>query len=266
MLKMTGTIGLIGAGNMAHALIQGLLAHDTIPSQLFLYDHHLEKSATLAKIYGIQSVMQLSDLIEQSNTVIFTVKPASLEQLCKAIQMTSFTYPSLWISVAAGVCTTTIENFLQKKIALVRAMPNISVACGVGATGLYANEQVSIAQKALSTTLFNAVGITLWVDNENTLDTVTAVSGSGPAYFFYFLEALLQGALSLGLSEEVARALILQTAQGAITLATTTVDWSHLRRQVTSHGGTTAAAIAVLKNGNFQTLIENALHAAKQRA
>ena len=173
----------------------------------------------------------------------------------------------LVVSIAAGISQDSLAEWLGNDMAIVRCMPNTPALVRTGATGLHANSRVNAEQKDLAENILRSVGIALWVDHESELDAVTAVSGSGPAYYFLLMEAMEQTALELGLSESTARLLIQQTALGAAKIALESHETpSELRQRVTSPGGTTQQAIKTFEEGGFSQLVSKALHAARDRS
>jgi pyrroline-5-carboxylate reductase len=263
------TLAFIGAGNMACAIIGGLLKQGYAADKIIATARSTE-SQQRAKALGLTQVhADNRAAISAADVVILAVKPQMMRDvigdfadLVRADQ--------LFISIAAGLETTTLANWLNPSggfmPALVRCMPNTPALVGLGASGLFANDRVSAAQKQLCDYLFNAVGIGVWVDNENLMDAVTAVSGSGPAYIFLVLEAMQQAAEQLGLHTDIARQLSLQTVLGAATLANQSSDTpAELRRKVTSPGGTTERAINTFEQGQLRELFVSAMRAARDR-
>lgn len=254
-------IAFIGFGNMAKAIATPLQAH----SQYQLW----AAAPSLPVAYVEQGVSTHPDnlaILEHAEVVILAVKPAQmldvLTQISEAIPA-----DALVVSVAAGITLTWLAKHCRKQQALVRCMPNIAVAIGKGATPLIANQYVQAMQKQHIETLFSQMGIVTWTEDETDIDRFTALSGSGPAYVFLFLEALIHGAQALGLKYPVARTFALQTLQGAHDLAYQQVTAIELlREQVTSKKGTTAAALEVLEDGGFQHTVQQAMQAAFTRA
>jgi len=258
------TIGFIGAGNMANSLIRGLLAKGSQPSSIIVADVDSEKLEVLSSECGIRLADNQS-IAREANVVVLAVKPQVMEEVCSNISLRADS--SLVVSVAAGTTVALLEKWLGDNTAIVRCMPNTPALVGKGATGLFANEFVSGEQKDLAKTLMDGVGISVWVENESDIDTVTAVSGSGPAYYFLFMEAMQETAAELGLSDDVARQLICQTALGAADLAMKSTDSiAELRRKVTSPNGTTEAAIKSFEADQLRELVRKALTAARDRS
>jgi pyrroline-5-carboxylate reductase len=206
-------------------------------------------------------------LVAQVNVVILAVKPQLMKVVALGIAAAVQAHQPLVITIAAGVTSGGLTTWLGGAPAIVRCMPNTPALVRSGATGLYANDQVSVAQRQQAATILDAVGLALWVDNEAQLDAVTAVSGSGPAYFFLVMEAMQAAGRDMGLSADVARQLTLQTALGAAQMAMASdVDVAELRRRVTSPNGTTERAINILEDGGLRQLFAHALDGARVRA
>lgn len=260
------TITFIGAGNMAHSLIHGLINDGFDPKKIWATNPSLDALQNL-KPLNINTTQNNIDGAEQAEVIVFAVKPQVLKTVAGEIAEVIAEKKPLIISVAAGVREADLREWLGNDCAIVRCMPNTPALLRSGATGLYANSQVTSEQKNLAEAILRAVGITLWLDQEALLDTVTALSGSGPAYFFLIMEALEKVGMELGLPAETARLLTAQTALGAARMA---LESEHtveeLRKKVTSPGGTTERAIRVLENGQLKNLFAEAVQAAQQRA
>ncbi|HHJ19697.1 MAG TPA: pyrroline-5-carboxylate reductase [Gammaproteobacteria bacterium] len=264
----TSTLTFIGGGNMSRALISGLL-NDQWPAQHI----HVSEPDTAAQdqLRQLNRALEITSsntaAAEQADVLIFAVKPQILAGVIKALQPLIQTSRPLLISIAAGVRVDSIQRWSGGNSAIVRCMPNTPALVGKGATGLYASAEVSAAQKMLAERLLAAVGSTVWVEEEPLMDAVTALSGSGPAYHFLVMEAMQAAAQQLGLPEATARQLSLETALGSATLAAhSDENFATLRTRVTSKGGTTAAALEVLKQGGLTQLFLDAMRAAATRA
>ena len=262
------TIGFIGSGNMAEALIKGTLAAGVYaPTDVFISDVRRERLEELADRYGIRPCESNTQVVQQSETVVLSVKPQVMSDALGSIASHG-NDGTLFVSIAAGIRVAKIAGALGD-VPIIRVMPNTPALIGEGASALYANEKAKpLLDKALS--VFSAVGKAVVVGDEDLIDAVTAVSGSGPAYFFLLMEAMTDAAVALGLPSDVARNLVLQTAKGAGLLAAE-ADKSDetpalLRRKVTSPGGTTEAALKVFTAGGFQKLLTDALTAARDRS
>ena len=263
----TTSIGFIGGGNMANSLIGGLLADGCDPATLWVAEPRAEQCDTLRQRFGIHTSSDNVAVAAQVNVVVLAVKPQALREVALQLAATIQRHKPLIISIAAGVREADLCRWLGGTVAVVRTMPNTPALVRCGATALFANAWVSPLQRQLAESILRAVGLTIWVNDENLLDSVTALSGSGPAYFFLVMEALEQAGIRLGLEPEQARLLTLQTAFGAAKMALESADSpAVLRARVTSPGGTTEKALAVLQAGELETLFVRALEAARQRA
>jgi pyrroline-5-carboxylate reductase len=262
----TTKIGFIGGGNMAASLLNGLVASGHEPKQLWVSDINPETLAVLSANLNVNVTQSNQEVIDSADIVVLAVKPQILAQVAKEIAPL-LKPQQLVVSIAAGINQTSLGKWLGEDVAIVRCMPNTPALVLTGATALHANDKVTSEQKDLAETILRAVGIALWVNNERELDAVTAVSGSGPAYYFLLMEAMEKVAVDLGLSEGTARLLIQQTALGAAKIALESSESpSELRKRVTSPGGTTQKAIETFENGGFSQLVSQALHAARDRS
>jgi len=260
----TLSIGFIGAGNMAAALIGGLCESGTAAEHLHMTDPDKEKTTAISQCFAINICADNQSLIDVCDVVVLAVKPQVMKSVIAEIKAKP---AQLFLSIAAGVRTETLQGWLGQESAIVRSMPNTPALVRCGATGLYANKQVSAEQRQQADQIMAAIGITIWVDQESGLDAVTAVSGSGPAYFFYMMEAIETAGIELGLSAADSRTLTLQTALGAAKLAMdSNENTSELRARVTSPGGTTAAAIEHLQSQQGLENIKQAVTAAYNRS
>lgn len=260
-------IVFIGAGNMARGLIGGLIASGWDPQCLWATGPHSDKLERIKTDFVIH-VSQSNQLGAQAaDVIVFAVKPQILKTVATEVASIIKERQPLIISIAAGVREHDLRCWLGGKCAIVRCMPNMPALIRCGATALYANPDVSAEQKKLAETILQAVGITVWLNDESQLDTVTALSGSGPAYFFRVIEALEQAAIAHGLAPTTARLLTAQTALGAARIVLESEESLNvLCQQITSPGGTTEQALKVLAAGNITALFADALHAAQQRA
>lgn len=260
-------LAFIGAGNMARSLIGGLIANGFDPQQIHVADPVAESLQNLAAQYPVHISTDNLEVIKQADVVILAVKPQQLQTVLKQIGP-QWSPQALLISIAAGVRLDAISRWLgHDNAAVVRAMPNTPSLVQAGAAALYANAHVSTEQHELAESILRAVGLALWVDDETKMDAVTALSGSGPAYFFLVMEAMEAAAAELGLPQETARLLCLETAFGAAKMALESDESAaKLRQRVTSPGGTTERAIHELEDGGLHGLFENALVAAALRA
>ncbi len=266
-------IGFIGSGNMAYSLIGGLTSTGVSGQNIWVSDPSDEKMTTLASQFGVHISDSNIELAQSVDVIILAVKPQQLAQVCNEIAGAVDKAAPLIISIAAGVLSRDIESWLSQNnssdsgVALVRCMPNTPALVQSGATALFANRQVSDEQKTLAESILRAAGLTLWVENEADMDAVTALSGSGPAYFFLVIDAMEKAGVQLGLSEKTAHLLAIQTAFGASKMALESNDSAELlRKKVTSPGGTTEKAIRVLQEGELEVLFGKAMQAARDRS
>jgi len=261
------TIAIIGAGNMGVSLLQGLLADGTPPQQIWLADPDARRLTQLEQQFHVHVTDNNEVAIKSASVVILAVKPQIIANVAQQLSASIQLHRPLVLSVAAGVREDNLKQWLGEGVAIVRCMPNTPALIRCGAAALHANQSVSPKQRDLAETILRAVGIVVWLADENQMDAVTALSGSGPAYFFLLLEILQQVGEKLGLSADTAKLLSLQTALGAAKMALETSDSvGALRHKVTSPGGTTEAAIRVLEDGNIRELFTSALQAATKRS
>ena len=260
-------IAFIGAGNMAGAIIGGLIAKGYPKENIWASDPMAENLQKLQQSYAISTCSNNDEAIAQVDVVILAVKPQIMAKVAEDIKTAVNARQPLLISIAAGITLSSLQNWLGENLAMVRSMPNTPALVQSGATALYANDAVNAQQKDWADQLLSAIGLAVWVDQEAQLDAVTAVSGSGPAYFFLVMEAMIAAGEKLGLDKTLCQQLTLQTALGAAKMAIESdVDAAELRRRVTSPGGTTAAALHVFEQGNVQQLFSDALSAAHARS
>ncbi|MCP3868957.1 MAG: pyrroline-5-carboxylate reductase [Gammaproteobacteria bacterium] len=261
------TIAFIGGGNMAASLINGLVSDHYDPHRIIASDPDGEKLAGLAAMVGIRSAASNQDAIGESDIVVLAVKPQMLKTVAADISEQIQARKPLVISIAAGVREKDLQSWLGGGVALIRSMPNTPAMLQAGATVLHAGPGVTEEQKNLAESILRAVGLTRWVKNEDQMDAVTALSGSGPAYFFLVMEAMEQAGLDMGLSKDTARLLTLQTALGAARMAMESSDGPGvLRERVTSPGGTTEKALAVFEDEDLRGLFQKALFQARDRS
>lgn len=261
-----GTVAFLGAGNMAEALVRGLLAGRVRePGQLVVTDVRPERLAYFQSTFGVSGTADNKAAVARADVVFLAVKPQQLREVAEGLAG-HLRPEALVLSIAAGVRTATLEQWLGPSVRVVRAMPNTPALVGAGITAICAGQQATARDLDTAETLLRSVGAVLQV-NEPDMDAVTAVSGSGPAYVFYFMEALMKGAQQLGLSPAVARQLVLGTLAGATKLADQSdVGPEVLRERVTSKGGTTAAALEVVKARQVAEAWMEALAAAQRRS
>lgn len=259
-------LGFIGAGNMAEAMIRGILAAKLLPPErLFVLDVRPGRTRELKKRFGVSVSAELPDLLAASETVVFAVKPQTLPDVLGRMPANAGK-GRLFISIAAGIKTRVFLDALGKGGGLVRAMPNTPAQVGMGSTGLFFAAGVSEAQKERTRRIFSSFGTIAEFAREETLDVVTALSGSGPAYVFLFIEALADGAVRSGMGREEAILLAASTVEGAARMVRESGRHpGQLKDIVTSPGGTTAAGIAALERGAFRGAVMDAVFAAWQR-
>mgnify|MGYP001074090258 CR=1 FL=1 len=262
---MVYSIGFIGGGNMARSLIGGLVARGTDPKSIIVADPIETQRASLVARYGVAVTGDNSAVAKDSKVVVLAVKPQDMRNAATAIA-TDLRPDCLIVSVAAGIRASDIQRWVRGR-AVVRCMPNRPALEGCGMTALYASPEIGADDRRLAEEILSAVGATVWVDEEAHMDAVTAVSGSGPAYFFLLIEILEQTGVKLGLSAEVAHRLAVETAYGAGNMARLSDETpATLREQVTSKGGTTAAALQHLEAHNVRAIFADAITAAARRS
>ena len=264
----TKKIGFIGGGNMATCLLKGLIASGHPPQQLWVSDTDTEALHAISSQVGdIHCCTDNLTVANEVDVMVFAVKPQILKHVALEVADVIATKKVLIVSIAAGISQASLSKWLGDQTAIVRCMPNTPCVVLTGASGLYANTNVSEQQRDLAENILRSVGIALWVDHEHDIDAVTALSGSGPAYYFLLMEAMEKAALELGLTEKTARLLIQQTALGAAKIALESAESpQRLRQHVTSPHGTTQKAIETFQAGGFVELVVKALHAAKDRS
>lgn len=256
-------ITFIGAGNMARAIINGLLANGYPQDKLFIANRSPAKLAE----FPVQTSTDNEAMAQHADVIVLAVKPYQIATVCEQLKTVCQHNKPLIISVAVGTTIEQIQVSLGYEAAIIRSMPNTPSAIGFGATGLYANALATDDDKSTAADIFNAVGSVAWVEREELLSAVAAVSGSGPAYYFLFMQAMLSGAEKLGLDIEVAKSLITQTVIGTGKLASVNNhEFTQLRQQVTSPNGTTFAATEYMQQHGIVNIIEKAMLANVKRA
>jgi len=262
---MTKTLNItfIGGGNMASAMLSGLKNNGFAMQHICVVEPSAEKREQLAAQFNVQVTHESN--VNQSNIIILAIKPQQLKDVCANLS-TGLSH-QLIISIAAGIRTKDISRWLNGYGQIVRVMPNTPAQIQAGVSALYARDEVTESQRNTANMLISAVGKTLWLDDENQMDAVTAISGSGPAYVFYLIEALTEAAVKLGLSEENGRLLALETFSGASQLAgQSNLPVNTLRAQVTSKGGTTEQGVLVLESANIKEIIYQTAKAAAEKS
>lgn len=260
-------IAFIGAGNMARAIIIGLVNSSVLAKNIIVANPSSEKRLQLANEFGVQ---QTSDNIEAANfadIVVLCVKPHFICDVCQQLTDALDISNKLFVSVAAGTTVAQIQQALNSNAALVRVMPNTPSQLGLGMSGMFASPEVNTEQKAASDKLMSAVGKVIWLESESKINDIIAVAGSAPAYFFLFMEAMEKQAQTLGFTAEESRMLVQQTALGAAQMVEhNNAAISTLRENVTSKGGTTFAALEQFKKDGIEKMVSNAMNAAVARA
>jgi len=262
------TIGFIGGGNMASSLIGGLIKGGVVTANsITVFEPNAEKAASLKTEFGINIAADNIELINNSNTVVVAVKPQVLEAVLTPLASTVQATSPMIVSIAAGITTNSIEQWLGGNVAVVRVMPNTPALVSQGASGLYANAQVSDEQKTTATQLINAVGSSAWVNSEADIDNITALSGSGPAYFMLFIQSLIDASIEAGLDPQTAKKLAVKTASGtAALIESNDTPLQTLIDNVTSPGGTTEQALRSFHQSGLPDVVKNAFNAAKNRS
>jgi len=260
-----GNLTFIGGGNMGRSLVGGLVARGVAPGRITVADPVAAARDGLVSDFGVQACADATQAMRAADLVLLAVKPQVMREVCQSLAP-AFPASAVAVSIAAGITTAQLDAWLGGGRAVVRAMPNTPALLGAGATGLYANARTTTAQRLLAGVVLDAVGISVWLQDEAQMDVVTALSGSGPAYFFLLTEALQAAAVELGLPEAAARALAAQTCLGAgRMLVEADEDAASLRQRVTSPGGTTQAALASFAQDEFDAIVARAVAAATRR-
>lgn len=260
-------LAILGGGNIGRALLGGLLRQGTRPEHLHVGEAEAAARETVARDFGITAVADNLDAAGRADLIVLAVKPDQIRSVVRSLRPVLDQRRPLLVSVAAGIRTAALQSWAGQHIGVVRAMPNRPALVGAGVTGLFAPQQVSSAQRRLAAQVMQAVGEVVWLDAEDDLDIVTALSASGPAYFFLLAELLARGAADLGLQSAAAHRLAIATLYGSGQLAQASDgDLARLRAEVTSKGGTTAAALGVLNGPQLQQLVNGALAAASRRS
>lgn len=261
---------LLGGGNMGRSLIGGLLRHGWEAGRIAVSDPDPQSHQVLSEEFGLQRRFYENSLAYDEmrpEVLLFAVKPGQMPATATDLAPWMVAERPLLMTIAAGVRADDLARWTGGHCPVVRVMPNTPALVGAGMSVLYARDEASEEQRELAERIMRSVGQTLWVDDEGLMDAATAVSGSGPAYFFAFMQAMIEGACGMGLSEEQARMLVLETARGAQELASASEESLRtLCQQVTSKGGTTEAALGVMESNGFREIVAEALEAARRRA
>lgn len=260
------TVAFIGAGNMAKAIIGGMLNGGFAGAQIIAADPNPDQLAEFAQ-QGVRTTSDNLAAIDAADIVVLAVKPQVMKQVCEPLAATAQAKQPLFVSIAAGLPANTIVNWLGGNLAMARVMPNTPAMVGKGVSGLWAPDSVTEAQRQTLTDIFAGTGLVQWVANEATLHDITAVSGSGPAYFYLFIQAMAEKAQAYGFSEQEAKILAAQTALGAAEMVLQSDDSpAQLKQNVMSPGGTTERAIATFENQGLPQLVADAMDACKARS
>jgi pyrroline-5-carboxylate reductase len=252
---------------MASAIIGGLIEQGFSAANIWAADPYQASLDRLKDIAPVHTSQDNNAVIARADVVILAVKPQQMKAVCADIRDSIITRKPLVISIAAGITCGMLEHWLNKDASIVRCMPNTPALVHTAASGLFANANVTAEQRVIAHQLLEAIGIVSWVEKESLLDAVTALSGSGPAYFFMVMELMIEAGKQLGLDAKTAEQLTLQTALGAAKMAISSdVDAKELRRRVTSPNGTTEAAIKSFEADNLQAIFLKALTAADTRS
>ncbi|QIV96454.1 pyrroline-5-carboxylate reductase [Allofrancisella inopinata] len=263
---MNTKICFLGGGNMAKAMISGLVKSSLNPTNITVIDRNLDKLKVLSNKYGVEVSKPLSDAVAESDIIVLAIKPQQMGELIKSIkEYVSDTH--LIISVAAGIQISVYTKLFGKKVALARVIPNTPSSLGYGATGIYFNENVDTKQKNIVINVMSTMGITVVVDNEDKIDVVAACASSAPAYYLQFMEHMVKAAVKNGLAEDQASMLVIQSCLGAAQMALNSGDSIEtLRKNVTSKKGITAEALKVFEDFGLEAIVDKAIKANIRRS
>ena len=264
---MNRKLAFVGGGSMARSMIGGLLANDYDPELIRVSDPDARQREVLSRDFPVTITEDNLACIDSADVITTAVKPQNMKEVL--ISLHQYLKPSsqLLISIAAGIRTRDMMRWVDCDIPLIRVMPNTPALIGYGASVLFANQNVRLSQKTMAQSIMQAVGEIAWVENEDLLDAVTGISGSGPAYFFRIIEIMINTAQKNGLDPELSKNLVLQTALGAAQLAkNSNLSAGELRKQVTSKRGTTEAALNFMENSRIEAVLEDAISAAIARS
>lgn len=261
-------ISFIGGGNMARAIAGGLIRSGVEPAHVFISEPAAKQRKLLHEQFPNSSVIDDNNAVaNEAGTLVLAVKPQILRAVCEKLRATVQSHRPLIISIAAGPRVGDIDTWLGGGLEIVRVMPNQPALVDHGISALFANRQTDELGRIQADKVMSAVGETVWVDEESLLDAVTAVSGTGPAYFYLLIDAMIQSAVRMGIEEPVARSLAVETARGAATLAASEVEsMSALIERVRSPGGTTTAAFERLDAADVHGIFDDAMEAARKRS
>ena len=263
---MQEKIGFIGGGHMTAAIISGLVKN-TDPATISVSNRSQAKLASLAQQFGVYAAADNAEVVSRSDVVVLSVKPQVMQAVLEPLATDFQQQKPLLISVAAGIKCRSLLDWVNEKLPLIRAMPNVPSAIGEGATGLFANPLVEAHHKKIAEGIFNAIGLSAWVEQENEIDLVTALSGSGPAYVMLLLKAMIDAAVARGMSHQSAHTLALQTVRGtAGVIASNDKPIAQWIEEMLLPGGTTEQAVAALRQHAVPQAVDAAIDAACKRA
>lgn len=260
------TVAFIGAGNMAQCIIGGMIQQGYPAENIIAANRNAEKLKVLKDQYKIETTTDNIEAVTKADVIVLAVKPQMMAEVCQQlVEQAPECQEKLFISVAAGISVERFEQLLGQ-VRIIRAMPNTPALVGLGVTGLFPS-RCSVYEQSFTEKLFAGTGKTVWLEKEQDINAIIAVTGSAPAYFFYFMQAMQQVAQELGFDETQAKAMVAQTALGAATMANQSeLSFEALRAQVTSKGGTTHEAIETFKQTNLESMVKDAMYAAIRRA
>ncbi len=263
----TRNLAFIGGGNMASAMINGLIEDGTDPAHILVAEPDESRREQLAARFGVRTLNDNEEAARQADIIVLAVKPQALKEVATSLAPALAQNRPLCLSIAAGIRLASLQSWLGATVPVIRVMPNTPAMLGAGASGLYAPPDIGDELRDQAEHIMRATGIAVWLDEESQMDALTAVSGSGPAYFFLFMEAMENSARKLGLEEKTAHLLVLQTALGAARMALESAsELAELRNSVTSPGGTTEKALEIFTQGGLTELVDKALSAARDRS
>lgn len=262
------TIAFVGAGNMTRSIISGMIKNGYPADKVTASNPSIEKLNNLQRDFSINITQDNKQAVSGADVVVLAVKPQLMEMVCKDLHETCDLQNKLFVSIAAGISSTRLQEMLGGRKPLIRTMPNTPSALGRGMTGLYADEMVSASQREFAGSLMQGVGEIVWVENESEIDGVIAAAGSSPAYFFLFLQAMQDESIRQGFDKDTARLMVQQAMLGAAEMVcdNPNLELSELRSQVTSKGGTTAKAIEHFQQQGLEKIVSGAMQAAIARA
>ena len=262
----TSRIAFVGGGNMARSLIGGLVCAGVPGSHIAVAEPNADQRDALVRDFGITAYADSVDAARDADAIVFAVKPQVMKTACASLREAMKARKAVIVSIAAGIRIDQIAAWLGDDLAIVRTMPNTPALIGAGAAALFANSHADAAQRQLAQSILEAAGLAVWIDDEALMDTVTALSGSGPAYFFLLVEALEDAAVAQGLSRDTARALATQTCLGAGRMLREGGEApTVLRQRVTSPKGTTQAAVESFEASELRSIVAHAVAAATKR-